>query len=399
MKYPHVKKMIAVFRQRKQILNENFAFIMPELAKTFPGRLLQGGIYFTTTPLRWISRKTGKAYYKPLFTEIMLSRKCNLNCIHCCVDKKFPEKALNTEEYFKIIDELSSWGLRQFSLSGGEPFCTPSIEKILEYASHKNMDIGFATNGTLLTQENLRTIIRSRVNRITISLEGRESIHDLIRGKGVFKKAIRSIEKLVLIKKKYGYPDVRLNMVVLKQTIPEILHVYRLAKHYGIALNLMPFIPGGAQKEGELSFTKEQLYALYPSNDQFAMLEKIISILKGLKKREGIIFNSVKFLDNMLDYYKKKEFKKTCFKYTNEIGVLSNGNIAFCAQSDFLGNIRNTTLKKAWYSQTAIENRKKLENCNACFINCNYTPPLIDLIKDFLIYPFTRKIRSILKLN
>ncbi|HME54238.1 MAG TPA: radical SAM protein [Candidatus Lokiarchaeia archaeon] len=329
----------------------------------------------------------------------MLDRKCNLNCIHCCVDKQFPEETLCAEDYFKIIDELSSWGIKQLSLGGGEPYCTPGLDKILEYASRKNMDIGFSTNGTLLTRANLRSIISSRVNRITISIDGRERIHDLIRGQGVFRKATSTIEKLILIKKRYGYPDVRINMVVLKQTVPEILHVYQLAKNYGIPLNLMVFIPGGAQKEGELSFTKEQLYDLYPSRDQTIALEKIINNLKILKRREGFIFNSDKFFDNMLDYYKNEEFKKTCFKFTCEIGVLSNGNITFCAQSDFLGNIRKTTLKKAWYSKNAVENRKRLEWCNDCFINCNYTPPLTDLLKDFLIYPVARKIRSIFKLN
>ena len=125
----------------------------------------------------------------------------------------------------------------------------------------------------------------------------------------------------------------------------------------------------------------------------------MIKKLKALKRRSGFLFNSDKFLDLLLDYYHGEKLDKICTKFVYELGILSDGRMAFCAQSGYLGNIRKSSIKAAWYSREAVENRKKLKNCNDCFINCNYAPPLVDLLKDFFIYPTTRKIRSILRIQ
>ena len=60
---------------------------------------------------------------------------CNLHCIHCNMDSGIGLKnELNTEECFKIIDELRENNVQKICFFGGEPFARKDFLKIVDYA-------------------------------------------------------------------------------------------------------------------------------------------------------------------------------------------------------------------------------------------------------------------------
>ena len=78
-------------------------------------------------------------------------RGCNLNCVYC--DTKWantadaPAEQMTKEE---IYDYIKSTGVRNVTLTGGEPLLQKGIQELLEYlAKDKNIRIEIETNGSV----------------------------------------------------------------------------------------------------------------------------------------------------------------------------------------------------------------------------------------------------------
>ena len=78
----------------------------------------------------------------PLICQLEITNKCNLICRHCYAQsgpraKRLSE--LNTDEIFKLIDELDEMGTLSVFLTGGEVFTHPNSIEIINYANKKNI--------------------------------------------------------------------------------------------------------------------------------------------------------------------------------------------------------------------------------------------------------------------
>ena len=81
-----------------------------------------------------------------------LIRRCNLTCEHCysiSADKDFPGE-LNTQEVFKVMDDLKAARVPVLILSGGEPLLRPDIFDIARRAKGMGFYVGLSSNGTLI---------------------------------------------------------------------------------------------------------------------------------------------------------------------------------------------------------------------------------------------------------
>jgi AdoMet-dependent heme synthase len=129
---------------------------------------------------------------------------CNIECKHCFnnsspLNRRFG--FLKMEECEKYLEEAVQLGVKEFYFTGGEPLANKEIYNIIE----KAMQIGpvtILTNGTLVRPERakrLATISNNSIYtlEIRVSIDGyTEEMNDAIRGKGVFKKAMRGVKLL-----------------------------------------------------------------------------------------------------------------------------------------------------------------------------------------------------------
>lgn len=142
-----------------------------------------------------------------------ITNKCNLKCVHCCVEageESIDEKDLTTIEIKEALDKLIKWRPRSITLTGGEPMIRNDFKDIIVYL-RKNYDgkIIILTNGTLINEENINIIINN-VNQIDISIDGiDEETCSIVRGEGVFDKVINSVKAL----KHRGFKNISLSMV------------------------------------------------------------------------------------------------------------------------------------------------------------------------------------------
>ena len=88
----------------------------------------------------------------PFMVSYSITRKCNLSCKHCyssSVDQASSDE-LSTEEAFRLMDDLSGWGIGLLIIDGGEPLCRDDLLDVVKYASSKGIRTTIGSNGTLI---------------------------------------------------------------------------------------------------------------------------------------------------------------------------------------------------------------------------------------------------------
>jgi radical SAM protein with 4Fe4S-binding SPASM domain len=140
----------------------------------------------------WQSRKLKSLY-------LHLTNRCNLQCSYCYRESSPHLPVLHGSrrfcEMFEYIKPFTS-PRPEVTFSGGEPLMHPGFREIVETSTRLGYANVLLTNGTLIT-EPLADFIHDHFLRVKLSLDGpNEEIHSQTRGKGNFRRVLKSIEKL-----------------------------------------------------------------------------------------------------------------------------------------------------------------------------------------------------------
>lgn len=184
--------------------------------------------------------------------KIKLTSFCNLRCQMCHYWKTTRENSLSTDQWFDVLAQLADLGCRKVHFSGGEVFLRRDFLDLVEHGTALKLKINLTTNGTLLTEERLRRLVRARPNSISLSLDGpKASVHDAIRGiPGSFKRTTRTVRKLVEIGRRQGHlPRVRINSVLQQANFKQVPALIELVAELGACeLHPMPVDEKGERK-------------------------------------------------------------------------------------------------------------------------------------------------------
>jgi radical SAM protein with 4Fe4S-binding SPASM domain len=126
--------------------------------------------------------------------------RCTLRCRHCPVDASPEAPAdddLPLDRIRSLLLELSLAGVEEILIGGGEPLCHPAITEILREAAASGLRVILRTNGTLVTPETAGQLAGSGIAEIRVAFDGAEQVHDAIRGRGTYQKALAGIRHLV----------------------------------------------------------------------------------------------------------------------------------------------------------------------------------------------------------
>jgi len=174
-----------------------------------------------------------------------LTRACNLACRHCraaAVDEPTPDE-LSTRECFDLIDHIASFAQPTIILTGGEPLLRPDLYDIARHTTEKGLRAVAATNGTLLDVSAARCLLDAGVQRISVSIDGRDAAsHDALRAvPGAFEGALRGIEAA----RQAGLPF-QLNTTVTTQNAEQLPDILDLAIRLGaVAHHIFLLVPTG----------------------------------------------------------------------------------------------------------------------------------------------------------
>ena len=129
---------------------------------------------------------------------------CNLRCTHCfvsCSPDNHSHGMMTLEDVRVYLDEAARLGVREYYITGGEPFMNRELLPILE-ATLRQGPATVLTNGLFLdpaTCLGLRAIADSADYSldVRVSLDGwGPEDHDAIRGPGTFRRAVEGIHNL-----------------------------------------------------------------------------------------------------------------------------------------------------------------------------------------------------------
>jgi molybdenum cofactor biosynthesis enzyme MoaA len=129
---------------------------------------------------------------------------CNIACTHCFISSSPTNRShgmLRLAEVQRRLAEAEPLGVKEYYLTGGEPFLNPDIFPILEEVL-RHGPATVLTNGLLLTPERCRRL-RALFDESEYSLDLRVSVdgwdaetNDPIRGEGTFARILQGIANL-----------------------------------------------------------------------------------------------------------------------------------------------------------------------------------------------------------
>jgi MoaA/NifB/PqqE/SkfB family radical SAM enzyme len=136
----------------------------------------------------------------PPFLVLSVTSKCNLRCTGCyagaigTVTAAPAQPGLDLAGWYGVVDEAVRLGVMAFMIAGGEPFLLPGIVNL--FRDHPDRLFLVFTNGTALQPNDYKILKDCSNTVIVVSLEGDRDLTDLRRGRGVYEKALGSLDRL-----------------------------------------------------------------------------------------------------------------------------------------------------------------------------------------------------------
>ena len=201
---------------------------------------------------------------RTLFWECTL--RCNMSCRHCGSDCKVQPavKDMPAEDFLKVIDSITPHvdPHKTFIIfTGGEALLRDDLEQVGFELYRREYPWGVVTNGFLLDEKRLASLLAGGMHSITVSIDGFEEQHNWIRRHPQsFEKATQAIRLLAQTK------DILWDVVtcVNPRSYPHLKEFKEYLVSLGVpAWRLFSIFPmGRAASDPDLQLTDEQYRGL-----------------------------------------------------------------------------------------------------------------------------------------
>jgi AdoMet-dependent heme synthase len=186
----------------------------------------------------------------PLLVIWEVTQACDLACVHCRASAQ-PGRdpgELTTEQGYRLLDEIHSFGEPLMVFTGGDPLKRPDLYDLVRYS----VKIGLRTNVTpsatpLLTAEAIRNLKEAGIARMAISLDGPDAAtHDDFRGiPGTFDRAMFALHEAQRI----GL-DTQLQTTVTQRNMHQLPEIAEIAREVGTKMWSLFFLIVTGRAEG-----------------------------------------------------------------------------------------------------------------------------------------------------
>lgn len=314
-----------------QSINDNISLSqLKELLYDDDDRMYVEKIYKELYNLGILCNEKNKQLNKNKIVSFEITHRCNLKCIHCCIDADgvvSSKEDMKKEDIKKALDKITEWNPERVMLSGGEPMLREDFIEILKYLKKiYSGKIIISTNGTFINEYNAR-IIKECAYQVDISLDGvDEESCSIIRGPGVFDRVINNLKIL----KDTGFERISLSLAVgdkNKDLEEKFIELNRVLKTKPLIRSFTP-IGRGLENNSILSskkITESNLPEEYLS-DSYNEGEKVCNCTAGRKEAfiqyDGNIYPCPSLIK---DEYKLGNIKE--IKNLNDMSLDNNNKI------------------------------------------------------------------------
>lgn len=315
-----------------------------------------------------------------LHIDIKLTRSCNGNCYFCYSNViKGNSKELTTNEWKSFIKSFGK-EKKAFYITGGEPFLRKDTFKIIKTIKQQGSYCGVVTNGTLLSQKDLKKIIDLGIDNVVFSLHGTNETHNKILNiNNAFEKVTKAISELNVLRKKRKKkkPYIMVNYVINPNVRKEARQLIRLCSKFGadeIRFAHPSFLyPDELKKHREIS---KKLYGSEIISSQY-VTKKIGFVFRNrlINRKSRIKVSTYPNLsDNELSRWYSKPFKtkRKCLHIYTSCFINESGEVYPCHFYPLsMGNIKKEKFEDMWNGDNFVKFRKivlksLLPGCSRC---------------------------------
>jgi MoaA/NifB/PqqE/SkfB family radical SAM enzyme len=313
------------------------------------------------------------ALERPLATlAIELTAHCNLAC-KMCSEWKRREHGVPHSRVLSLLDEAHVLGATRFAPCGTEIFSREDTVDILSYAERIGFkETSIVSNGSLLSDgDRIKKLEKLSTLLMTISLDGPREVHDNLRGKGVYDKAVEALRELC----SRGITS-SISSVIMRQTIDRLKDIVDLAADLNIpVISFQPYTRETAGLDND-----HAAFEFRPEEERSVRMK-----LKDLL-RYAVSKNIMVYTANMMDLippYLTRGVRPVppggCFVPSGMLLVGTSGETHPCfmmqkvMKEKSMGNVFEKSLTEIWHNDFHRElnmlalNRK----CPGCLAGCS----------------------------
>ncbi len=279
-----------------------------------------------------------------------VTRQCNLACPCCYIDAASLTSSheLTGDEARSLIDDAATLRSPVILLSGGEPLMRSDIFDLSAYAVSRGLRVGLSTNGTLITPDVAKSIAKTGVSYVGVSIDGTEPVHDVFRKRaGSFAAALRGLKNSRDAGIKTG-----IRFTVNKYNISDLPAVTDLLVTHNIPRFCLYHLVYVGRANASMDITNEQRARMvdYLIERVPALAQRGIEVLTTDNHADGVyIMHSIIGMDNkhQMDLLRAHG---GCTAGQKIINIDPEGNVRPCQfwQDDAVGNIRAIRLTDLW---------------------------------------------------
>ncbi|MBU7042658.1 MAG: radical SAM protein [Theionarchaea archaeon] len=165
------------------------------------------------------------------------THRCNFNCTYCYNKDISRNKSdeLSTDQWKKIVDTLTQYGVSHYIFTGGEPLMRDDLSDIISRVrirGSNSYSVDLLTNGSLLTEEKIETFA-PLVDTFIISIDSTDmAIHGKHRGEKGFQTLMGAITYL----SEHFPKKIRTRTVLTRDNVHDTIETARILRtQYGVS--------------------------------------------------------------------------------------------------------------------------------------------------------------------
>ncbi len=327
--------------------------------------------FLESGPLNLLSNTITKS--APLYVQYYVTARCNLRCEQCnVIYANADRRELNTEESFKVIDNLAELGTSVVLLTGGEPFIRRDLPKLAGRLIASGVHPRIQTNG-LATYDRLIECAEYGVRDISISLDSLvPSMQDKLNG-GFESSWRTAIETVSNVGKTLGENTFAAFGCVFSPTnFREVPSVIRFATEIGWWVSLVP--AHVTEIHNPRSFSTFNKDMIFPAEIHSAAEDILDEVIK-MKHSGYNVYDSDQFLLDMKNFVTgrpttwRNRNNGVCDAGELYMAVLPDGTLAPCCDWRLEQNVdvADSNFVSAFRSREFSSEIKTIASrCNGC---------------------------------
>jgi len=290
----------------------------------------------------------------PITVELDMINLCNHRCPECSgwYFQNRNRGSLPVGLAKSIVRQLAKARVRGLIFTGGgEPLCHPHTAEVVKLAHRLGLDIGFITNGSLITEEIGNILLRCctwlRISLDAASPETFQKVHGL--DGDVFQKLINNIQLVASLKKRLNsQTTIGLGYLTCNYTKDEMFEAAKLCKR--LEVDYLQFRPMQMHNNGGFRYHLTDIR------------ENINKCIKESGNGFKVLYSKHKY-DMMRDKKYGRNYNK-CYGHQFATVIAADAKMYLCChmrghEKYCIGDLRKNTFEEIWNSR---KRKKVVEN-------------------------------------